>query len=300
MIRCARFAALAWILAIVLALAPPAGAAGRSFSQGLLFRLDRAGAGTSWVFGTIHSSDPRALELPPPVSQAFARSHTFAPEITLGEVDVADFFAMAQFDDGRRLADFFDEATLAAIRAALGASAPSDATLERLKPWAVLLQLAQAPPSAVSERPTLDASLLAAALARRMSVVSLELADEQASAFDAIPLETQVALVRYVLRERDALAQQHAATLRAWLDRDLDRIRALSDAPGKSDPQIARHFALLSRHLIENRSVLMAHRLFLPLRHGGVFVAVGALHLHGEHGLLALLRDQGYRIRRVY
>ncbi|MBK7473412.1 MAG: TraB/GumN family protein [Betaproteobacteria bacterium] len=31
----------------------------------------------------------------------------------------------------------------------------------------------------------------------------------------------------------------------------------------------------------------------------GVFVAVGALHLYGEQGLLALLREDGYRLTRV-
>ena len=44
----------------------------------------------------------------------------------------------------------------------------------------------------------------------------------------------------------------------------------------------------------------MAHRLFLPLRDGRTFVAVGALHLYGRDGLLALIRAQGYRVRRVF
>jgi uncharacterized protein YbaP (TraB family) len=43
----------------------------------------------------------------------------------------------------------------------------------------------------------------------------------------------------------------------------------------------------------------MAHRLHLPLARGRVFVAVGALHLHGRDGLLALIRRQGYRVTRV-
>jgi uncharacterized protein len=48
-----------------------------------------------------------------------------------------------------------------------------------------------------------------------------------------------------------------------------------------------------------NRNVVMAHRLFVPLRTDRVFVAIGALHLYGEQGLLALLRQQGYQVRRV-
>jgi uncharacterized protein YbaP (TraB family) len=44
----------------------------------------------------------------------------------------------------------------------------------------------------------------------------------------------------------------------------------------------------------------MAHRLFIPLREGRLFVAVGALHLYGPKGMLALLREQGYRVTRIY
>jgi hypothetical protein len=57
---------------------------------------------------------------------------------------------------------------------------------------------------------------------------------------------------------------------------------------------------VLTQQLVVNRSALMAYRLFLPLRRGGVFVAVGALHLLGEDGLLAQLRTQGYHLRRLY
>jgi uncharacterized protein YbaP (TraB family) len=36
------------------------------------------------------------------------------------------------------------------------------------------------------------------------------------------------------------------------------------------------------------------------LRRGRAFVAVGALHLYGERGVLALLDEDGYRAERVY
>jgi uncharacterized protein YbaP (TraB family) len=51
---------------------------------------------------------------------------------------------------------------------------------------------------------------------------------------------------------------------------------------------------------MENRSIVMAHRLFVPLREGAAFIAVGANHLYGTRGLLALVEKQGYRVERVY
>lgn len=285
-------------------MAPPAQAAAAAavhepFAHGLLFRLDKPGIPPSFVFGTLHSGDRRvAAALPKPVADALGAARTLAVEVRLADGDVAQFFEAAQFDDARRLADFFDEASLGRIRAALGAARPDDEVLARLKPWAVLLKLGERPQEGGGE--TLDRRLVDDAKRRRLAIIGLELPDEQIAAFDAIPLATQVALVRYVLAHRDTLARDHDAVIAAWLDRDLERLALLNAAPGRRHPEIAPHFAELTRHLIVNRSVQMAHRLYVPLRAGRVFVAVGALHLYGGNGLLALLRGQGYRVSVVY
>jgi hypothetical protein len=44
----------------------------------------------------------------------------------------------------------------------------------------------------------------------------------------------------------------------------------------------------------------MVERLRPRLAEGGAFVAVGALHLPGEEGILRLLERQGYRVTRLY
>ncbi len=273
------------------------------YGKGLLFRLDKPGVAPSWVFGTIHSDDPRVTALPVEVVQAFAASRSLAPEIQLGSADLEEHFAGAQLDDSRRLADVFDPDTLARIRLALGASAASDEAFARMKPWAVLLKLAEALPATGPGTGTgeiLDQMLVRMARERRMSVVVLELPDEQIASFDVIPLESQAALVRDVLDRRGTLVIEHEKTVRAWLDRDPAALRALGAGAGRRDPVLARHYAEVTRHLVDNRSAQMAHRLFLPLRSGRVFVAVGAMHLPGDQGLLALLRAQGYAIRRVW
>jgi len=63
---------------------------------------------------------------------------------------------------------------------------------------------------------------------------------------------------------------------------------------------VAGHYRILFEHVVENRSIVMAHRLVAPLHEGRAFIAVGANHLYGARGMLALIEKQGYRVERVY
>ena len=286
---------------LLAAAASTAALAAEPFGYGLLWRLDKPGVPSSWVYGTLHSSDPRVTALPPPVARAFADARSFAMEIYLSEVEEKGFFDAMQFDDQRRLAPLLGEQQYSRLREALGEHAPSEEVLARTKPWAALLRVAATrATSRAQDGPTLDRVLFSAARERGMALVGLEGLDEQVAAFDAIPLATQVALLRHALDHLAELDAQLEPTIQAWLARDLARLARISADAAGGDPELAKHYAILGRQLIENRSVVMAHRLFLPLAHGRVFVAVGALHLYGSKGLLALLRAQGYQPHRIY
>ena len=217
-------------------------------------------------------------------------------EIYLSDAGDEHFLEAMQFDDDRRLEPLLGQQVYARLRQTLGPAAPPDDVLARTKPWAALLRAAASHNS--GDAPTLDQLLLTTARDRHMELLGLEGLDEQIAAFDSIPLETQVALVRHMLDDRAELEARAESALRAWLDRDLEALSRINSQA--VDTELARHYAVLTRHIVENRSLLMAHRLFLPLRHGRVFVAVGALHLYGQRGLLALLKAQGFRVQRVY
>ena len=150
---------------------------------------------------------------------ALRGTQRLALEIVLSDADEREFFAAAQFSDGRRLADAFDAATLAHIRAALGARVPREEDFERLKPWAVLLLLAQ--PRVEADSPALDRELQVDARRRGRQVIGLEDPDEQIAALDSIPLASQKALVRWALEHADEFAANHEKTIVAWLARDL-------------------------------------------------------------------------------
>lgn len=271
-------------------------AASREFTQGRLFRIDRPGAPSSFVLGTMHSNDPRVTAVPGAVLAALARCKTAAFEALIGEGDAAAFVAAAQDDTGGGVGDDIDAATLARISASLGGEAPDLATLARAKPWALLLMLAQPRQSGPA---ALDSLLKFEAQSRKLTLIGLELPEEQTASLDAIPRKSQLALLRWALESESSRAEELEATTLAWLQGDLASLRRLALAPRASDAKLRPHFESLFKHLIVDRNVLMAHRLHVPLMRGGVFVAVGALHLEGNQGLLALIRQQGYRIVRL-
>jgi uncharacterized protein YbaP (TraB family) len=82
------------------------------------------------------------------------------------------------------------------------------------------------------------------------------------------------------------------------LQRNLCALLAINDAAMQTaDRQQAVE---LQDKLIVRRNRLMAERLQPYLQEGNVFVAVGALHLPGEAGLLNLLQQRGYTVRVIY
>ena len=65
----------------------------------------------------------------------------------------------------------------------------------------------------------------------------------------------------------------------------------------ESDQKVAEHFA---KQLVVKRNHLMTERMQVRLKEGNAFIAVGALHLPGNEGILNLLSKQGYKVKSVY
>ena len=205
---------------------------------------------------------------------------------------------LEEFDDGRRLETLVGTGTFAQVHAELLAQGVAEDVIGRLKPWAAMLKTTRI--ASEDGDGSLDQNLLLAGRARRLSVGSLELLEEQVAAFDAIPIDSQVALLKDALAHREQRSRSVEPTIDAWLHGDLAGLAEMFEARCKADPEMEYHYRQLAKHLIEDRTIVMHHRLYFPLRQGRVFVAVGAMHLHGESGLLALLRQDGYAVTRMW
>jgi uncharacterized protein YbaP (TraB family) len=59
-------------------------------------------------------------------------------------------------------------------------------------------------------------------------------------------------------------------------------------------------FDTFYKRLVDDRNLLMVKRMEKHVQQGNSFIAVGALHLPGEKGLLKLLEKKGYNVSTVY
>lgn len=269
-----------------------------TYDHGRLWRVSRTGVADSYVLGTIHIADERVASIPPPVAEALARSRTLYMEVVPGPAPAEFMDGFEVLPDGARLEPLIGSAAYSLLHDELARQGMRDATIATLKPWAAMLRITQLP--SVPGARSLDENLYAAARSRRMNTWSLESAEEQSYSFDAVPLDTQVALLEHILARRDLPLAESEAAIADWLGGDLGALARLPFRAGQRFPALRVHYERLVSHIIHDRTALLHHRLFFPLRSGRAFIAVGAAHLQGRLGLLAMLRRDGYRVTLVW
>ncbi len=280
------------------ALAALPAAAEERYARGLLWRVSAQGAPSSHVFGTLHAADARLAELPSPVRKAFDASRSLMLEYVADPYGKERFLEAAMFLDRRTLEQAIGRENFERAYELLKPVGLTREFVNKLKPWGVLLNLRSSWQPAAAATP--DAQLHALARERRMTVVQVEEVEEQVFTFDELPMVSQVALLKHGLAHREELAALAERTLQAYLARDLGAIWREQEKFARRHPGIAAHHAELVKRVVLDRSVVMAFRMQRELRRGRAFVALGALHLYGPKGVLALLEQDGYRAQRLY
>jgi uncharacterized protein YbaP (TraB family) len=262
--------------------------------HGLLWEIGSPDSSPSYLFGTIHSEDPGVIGLAPTVERAFAGCRQVILEVNLdADAMVAGSMAML-LTDGRRLSEIVGKPLFEQTATALRTRGIPDAVTEHMKPWAAATALSMPVPETGR---VLDVVLFQRAQQAGKPLHGLETIAEQLEVFDGLPLEDQVGLLRDAVEQVTGLDAMLAELLAAYKRQDLAAMIAINEAAmATGDQRLAGEF---QRRLIVDRNHRMAKRMEPWLQQGGAFVAVGALHLPGEQGLVSLLRQRGYSVRAV-
>ena len=262
----------------------------------MLWRVQNAGA-TVYVGGSLHVL--RATMLPLPA--AFDRAYTASDNLIV-EVDPTVLSPTQLAELTRKYSTLAEGQTLQQLL-------PTD-TIVRLQqhaeglglPWA---QVAQKPPGMVVATLTIldaisagfdpgigiDASYLRRAHADGKPVTSIETLDAQ---YQLLRDQPSAALTQYLDTTRDAgsAATIFNAMATAWFQADEPALLDFFRTTAQPQEVVA-----WTEQAIEQRNVGMTEHVIALLRsnRGSHFVLVGAGHLSGPKGVIALLRNAGFQ-----
>lgn len=262
-------------------------------TTGLLWKVERSGHAPSYVFGTIHISDPRVTNLPPPAQKAFDTARSFTMELIFDGSGIAHMAETMFFSDGRTLEGVLGSQRYKELVRALSERGLPVSDLNRKKPWVVTMMLSGPPPGGIP----LDMQLQISATLQGKPTHGLETMQEQLAVFNGLPIEDQVSMLDNTLRHHHEIEALIEKMVNAYLSRDLARITAVMDSAAIGDRRL--HDTLIVR-LLTQRNVRMVHRMRARLEEGNAFIAVGAAHLPGNDGVLALLEHAGWHVTSVY
>lgn len=266
------------------------------YGQGVLWEL-RRGQNRHYLFGTIHVSDADIKQLPGPVQQALDDADTLLVETTLEMEQMAmissRMFHLVPPDGGLR--QQLDPPLFSRMVEILSRYQLNEQLSNSLKPWAAYLTMSYP----VSSDPViLDLHLIHHARATDMTVVGLEEPLEQLAHFEQMPEAEQLQILIDTVCHYSDLQQDFIVMKDLYRARRIGAIYAMvmEDVALMDDPI----YQQLLQALVTRRNYTMQAAIQAHLEQGPAFIAIGAMHLPGEEGLLSLLVQDGYQVKSLY
>lgn len=258
----------------------------------LLWQLEKDGK-VHHLFGTIHISDPDVIRLPSHVESIVQSASALVIEVLLDDATrqaIAERTLLSSSTLKKVLGmELFNE-----VASAVKERGVPPSSLLRLKPWAVGLMLNVPTPSL---EPVLDVHLQYRFADTQRPVHGLESIDEQLDIFDELALAEQIEFLKTSLAQHAEFEATFNRMKALYLAGDLEQIEQF--ARTQSAKSASSTMDKLMYRILEERNHRMFARVQSHLAQSGVLIAVGALHLPGQQGLLQMFRDAGYSVRAV-
>jgi uncharacterized protein YbaP (TraB family) len=249
---------------------------------------------TVYLLGSVHLLKAGESTLPPPVLAAYRRSSTLVMELNLNDASALSVTGTGveatTLPEGDTLSGVLGPGLHASYLAHAQRLGLDGEAMERFQPWfaAMLLEQLTLAQAGYEASAGVDMQLTQDAAADHKPIIALETMDEQMGFFSHLPLEEQRQFLRSTLRDLDTAEGDTAAVVHAWERGDLHELERLFREQSADSPRLMR--ALTTER---NRRWLPRITALLADDHDDL-VVVGAMHLIGDDGLVALLKRQGY------
>ncbi|MDR7145667.1 TraB/GumN family protein [Rhizobium sp. BE258] len=275
--------------------------------KGIFWKIEKQGLKPSWLLGSMHVTDPRVLNLP-----AYAQAaHDGADTIVIESDEILDERKAAaallarpdltMFTDGTTIDKLLSPEDYARLDAGLKQRGIPLSAVSRMRPWMIASAVAL-PACEIARKAKgvqfLDQKIAADAIKQGKQVKGLETLAEQLQAMAELPMEFHLKSLIETLelgpKMNDVVETMTDLYLSGDVGMTIPMLKTVSPEEGGDGD-----YAAFEQRIILDRNKVMADRAAPILANGNVFMAVGALHLPGDQGVIQLLRKQGFTVTAV-
>ncbi|MBX3579194.1 MAG: TraB/GumN family protein [Rhizobiaceae bacterium] len=272
--------------------------------KGLLWTIEKDGK-TSWLFGTMHMTDPRVTELTPAAKTAFDAAGTVVIETT----EILDQSKMMEamyrepelmmFTDDTTLMSLLSEGDRTIVEDGLAQRGISLAAVNKMKPW-MLSAMVALPACEMARKaagaPVLDVKLAEDAKAAGKALAGLETVADQLRAMASLPMEFHIEGLVETIKLGDRMDDVIETMIVLYEREETGMFLPLFRSVMPSGSGDESGYAAFEEAMVKARNRTMADGAAPLLAGGGAFIAVGALHLPGPDGLVEQFRRAGYTV----
>ncbi|MDA9773927.1 TraB/GumN family protein [Saprospiraceae bacterium] len=265
--------------------------------KALLWKIEHTNlAAPSYLYGTIHIIPKEDFFYPEGTLQSIDAVKKMVFEIDMNEMSdmgaQMQLMQKAMMKDGKTLKDLLSDEDYKVVSDHFSEMGLPMMMFERMKPaFLTVFASDDMSPTAMQSgaMKSYEMEFMEIAKSKKLEVGGLETIDYQLSVFDSIPYSDQAEMLVESIKMSGEGEDELAKMITIYKDQDLEGMAAMFSDESLGDMDI----------LLNNRNRNWIPVMIEGMQKQATFFAVGAGHLVGEQGVIALLRAEGYTVTPI-
>ncbi len=266
-----------------------------SAQNSLLWKVEAENGEVSYLYGTYHLLGADYFQEKPQVTKAYQSARMVVVETVIDSSQIMQLATLSLMP-GKSLKAMTDSMDYIILKEKLEPVIGMDlAIYDMVKPMALTTAYIGAianeltPDSLKYGGLPMDLHFAKNAKSEGKTVMQLETMREQFEMlFNSKTVEEQLEELLEMVKEEDDSGEILVSIIQSYFQNDLDGLYKAS-MEWEYEPEEMEI-------LIDNRNLNWIPKLEPELNKGGLFIAVGALHLPGEKGVITLLQEKGFKL----
>lgn len=261
--------------------------------QSLLWKISGKGLKEpSYIFGTFHMMCKDQFHISQPMEDALSSCKKYYGELDMDDPNMpANMMEFAKLKDGKTIDSYFEPNDFAAFdKKYQSVTGMSLMLLKQYKPFlGMSFLILKTVPCTATVQP--ETELMHLAQQKQIEVLGLETIEQQLTLLNKEPIDSQLAAMRKMVNNFDSSKQMMNEMIQIYLKKDVNALYQFMKEKGVDDN--------FESTMLIKRNKNWVPKMKKAMKESPSFFAVGAGHLGGKSGVLALLRKKGYQVEPI-